>query len=97
MDSRDNRLDGTGSMVDWTRPAEFHFATEIDALNTVEELADELRSARRQVDETMRYLKAAIAASARTAEGPVKPQALIGHSGLARQTVYDALPNDAKD
>jgi len=92
MDSRDHRLDD-GSMVDWTLPAEFHFATEVDALETVGELADDLRAARRQVDETMRYLKAAIAASATTDEGPVKPQALITHSGLARQTVYDALPN----
>lgn len=81
--------DSNGSFVVWGQPATFEFADEIDALKTIDQLGDELRSARRQVEEITRYLKQAIADGHR--QVGVSPQALINTSGLARQTVYDVI------
>ncbi len=87
-DSREHR-NSDGSMIDWTREASFDFDSEVDALETLAELGDELRSAREQVREVTRYLQAAVIA----ARGQVdaSPTAIINHAGLARQTVYTML------
>lgn len=87
-DSRDHRSPD-GSMVDWTHEPAFDFVDEVDALETVAELGEELRSAREQVRQITRYLNAAVT-SARQQTG-ANPTALINHSGLARQTVYTML------
>ncbi len=78
--------------VDWTKEPIFDFATEVDALRTVELLGEDLRAAREQVRQVMRYMTAAVQATKRMdeAERPT-PQGIIGHSKLARQTVYDIL------
>ena len=80
--------------IDWTADPEFTFDTEVDALMTLQDLSEELASAREQVRQVMRYMTAAVKAAGEVAEengAPVKAQAIIGHSGLARQTVYDIL------
>jgi hypothetical protein len=83
-------------LVDWVSDPEFDFQTEIDALQMLQALGDELRSAREQVEHCMRYLTAAVkAAYAVREDEPVSKQAIIRESGLARQTVYDILGEDA--
>lgn len=79
--------------IDWTEEPDFKFLTEVDALQTLEMLGDDLKSAREQIKHLMRYIAAA-AVSARkgtVTEGAVSPQAIIGHTGLARQTVYNMI------
>lgn len=82
-----------GVEVDWTKEPSFYFSTEVDALMTLQDLGDQLASARRQVREIMRYMNAAVVA----ARVPYKngeqtsPTAIIGHSGLSRRTVYAIL------
>lgn len=88
-DSRSNRDPHTNSMISWVDQPEFEFADEVDALMTLHELGDELRAAREQVRHTMRYMQAAIVQA--RSQHDVSPQALIGESGLARQTVYTML------
>lgn len=79
--------------IDWTLDPTFKFATEVDALQTLEFLGHELKAAREQARQIMRYIQAAVDASqATTEDGKVAPQAIINHSGLARQTVYNMLP-----
>lgn len=77
--------------LDWTKEPVFEFATEVDALQALQFLGDDLRAAREQVSQIMRYMNAAVRAARTTAEGETQPQAIINHSGLARQTVYDIL------
>lgn len=79
--------------IDWTKEPVFDFETEVDALQALEALGDDLRNAREQARQIMRYIRAA-ATSARNGtrqDGKVQPQAIIGHTGLARQTIYDML------
>lgn len=85
-------LPGT-EQIDWTKEPVFEFETEIDALQVLQALGDDLRNAREQVRQTMRYIQAAASAARNGTrqDGKVKPQAIIGHTGLARQTVYDML------
>lgn len=80
--------------IQWGKVPKFEFSTEVDALMTLQDLRAELETARRQEREAMRYMVAAIKAAGAVTEVdgvPVKPQAIINHSGLARQTVYDIL------
>ncbi len=79
--------------IDWTKEPVFNFDNEIDALETLSVLGDDLRAAREQVRQIMRYMDGAVrAARAVTEDGEkVRPQAIINHSGLARQTVYNML------
>ena len=77
--------------VTWNHEPVFEFATEVDALQTVEVLGEQLRAAREQVNQTMRWIEAAIPAAHLNGEGKTQPQAIINHSGLARQTVYNLL------
>jgi hypothetical protein len=85
-------ITGPDFEVDWTKEPEFDFETEVDALQALEMLGDELRSAREQARQVMRYMAAAVKGAGAMDEGqrPTR-QAIIGHSGLARQTVYDLL------
>lgn len=78
---------------EWEREPRFNFATEVDALQTLEALADELDEARAKAARIMEYMKAAIIATRKVDEGhgKTRPQAIINHSRLGRQTVYDAL------
>lgn len=96
-DSRSRRFDnGDGSFVDWTREPEFEFADEVDALTTLQELGDELRTAREQVRQVTRYLHAAVRAAREQTDATTA--AIINESGLARQTVYTMLGSaDGKD
>ena len=83
--------------IDWTEEPEFKFLTEVDALQTLELLGNDLKAAREQIKYLMRYIQAA-AVSARNGtvqDGPVAPQAIIGHTGLARQTVYNMIGEKA--
>lgn len=77
----------------WNQAPNFVFDTEVDALIALDDLGDQLRAAREQVDQTMRYLRAAVRAADEVVEddGPIAFQALVNHSGLARQTVKDML------
>ncbi|MDH2424757.1 hypothetical protein [Sphaerisporangium sp. TRM90804] len=79
--------------VIWNKDPEFDFVNEVDALETLVDLGDQLRASREQTRQIMRYMRAAvIAARNATDDGErVSPQAIINHSGLARQTVYDIL------
>ncbi|MEV4806758.1 hypothetical protein AB0K18_42760 [Nonomuraea sp. NPDC049421] len=79
--------------INWAEEPDFRFLTEVDALQTLQQLGDDLRAARQQVKHLMRYIEAA-AVAARTGtiqDGPVKPQAIIGHSGVSRETIYGML------
>lgn len=80
-------------LVDWTKEPAFDFATEVEALQMIEALGEELRIAREQARHCMRYMAAAVQAARKPIEDgkPVSPQAIISHSGLARQTVYDLI------
>ncbi|MEV0306542.1 hypothetical protein [Nonomuraea fuscirosea] len=79
--------------IDWTKEPQFEFDTEVDALQTLQMLGEDLRSAREQVRQVMRYIQAAAVAARNGTQqdGKVKPQAIINHTGLARQTVYDMI------
>lgn len=81
--------EGTGT-IDWTAQPRFEFDTEADALETLQLLADDLRAAREQERQLLRYMEAAAVAARRGAgeDGPVTPQAIINHTGVARRTVY---------
>lgn len=82
-------LDGD---VRWDKEPVFEFATEVDALRTIELLGEDLRAAREQVRQVMRYLGGAVQATKTMDETErPKPQGIIGHSRLARQTVYNLL------
>lgn len=78
--------------VDWTAEPEFAFAYEMDALETLEMLAEQLEAAREQQRQVMRYMTAAVKNADAMDEGerPTR-QAVINYSGLARQTVYGIL------
>lgn len=84
-------------LVDWVSEPVFQFETELDALAMIQRLGEELGSARKQVEHCMRYLTAAVRAASNPIEDgkPVSKQAIISHSGLARQTVYDMLADEA--
>jgi hypothetical protein len=80
--------------VDWTNPAPtFKFHTEVGALATLDDLGSQLRSARRQVEEVMRYMRAAVLAAREPYEDgeQTTPTAIIGNSGLSRRKVYQIL------
>lgn len=79
--------------IQWGKTPDFKFDTEVDALMTLQDLSVELEAARRQVREVMRYMVAAVKAAGevRDEAGWARPQAIVSHSGLARQTVYDIL------
>ncbi|NUW45539.1 hypothetical protein [Nonomuraea rhodomycinica] len=84
--------------IDWTEDPDFRFLTEVDALQTLEMLGNDLRAAREQVKHLMRYIRAA-AVSARNGtvqDGQVSPQAIINHTKLARQTVYNMIGEKAE-
>lgn len=76
---------------DWTKEPVFEFETEVAALETVQTLGEDLQAARAQVRHLMRYMRAAVIAARHNGEGDTQPQAIINHSGLARQTVYNML------
>lgn len=82
--------DGAYSVNYLTDP-QFEFGNEVDALMTLQALSDELRSIRELERHTLRYMAAAAKAARQGAgsDGPVSPQAIITHSGVARQTVYN--------
>lgn len=83
--------------IGWTVDPVFQFDTEIDALQTLKTLGEELRTAREQVRHVLRYMEAAAKAAraGTTQDGQVTPQAIIGHTGVARQTVYNWIgPSD---
>lgn len=86
-----------GTDLDWTKDPVFEFATEVSALETVHALGQDLTAARDQVRQIMRYMTAAVQAARRVEEDgeSVTPQAIINHSGLARQTVYNMLGEDS--
>ncbi|MEU1550190.1 hypothetical protein [Nocardia sp. NPDC005745] len=77
--------------INWLVEPVFQFKTEVDALRTLDLLGEDLTTARQQVNQVMRYLEAAAKAahSGTTEDGPVKPQAIINETGLARQTIYN--------
>lgn len=77
-------------LVHWLHDPIFEFETEVDALQMLEVLGDELRAAREQVRHCTRYIATAVQAARRITEDgkPVSKQAIIGATGLARQTVY---------
>lgn len=78
--------------VNWTVDPVFEFATEVEALTALEFLSDDYRAAVEQSRHIMRYIKAAIAAAQTLPEDErPRPQGIINHTRLARQTVYDAI------
>lgn len=77
--------------LDWYKEPVFEFATESDALEALTWLGEDLKTAREQVRQITRYMAAAVRAARHNGEGETTPQSIIGHSGLARQTVYDML------
>jgi hypothetical protein len=86
----------------WTVDPLFEFTTEVQALMALEFMAEDYRAALKQAKQIMRYMKAAIAAARALPEGErPHPQAIIGHTRLARQTVYNILDGishgDAED
>lgn len=89
-------IGGADVEVDWTKEPEFDFRAEVDALETLECLSGQLRAAREQERQVMRYMNAAVRDTrAMTESERPTPQAIINHSGLARQTVYTMLADDA--
>ena len=82
-----------GVFVDWTAEPNFYFSTEADALTALQDLGEQLESARRQEREIMRYLKAAAHVARIPYENgeQTKVEAIINHSGLSRRTVYGWL------
>ena len=81
--------------ITWNHQPVFEFATEVDALQTVEVLGEQLRAAREHERQIMRWLEAAIPAAHHNGEGKTQPQAIINHSGVAQQTVYNILGADS--
>lgn len=79
---------------DWTKEPVFQFETEVEALMTVQQLGEEIAATREQLKHLMRYMAAAARAARHNGEGDTQPQAIINHSGLARQTVYNMLGED---
>ncbi|MGW6698874.1 hypothetical protein [Nocardia sp. NPDC055049] len=77
--------------VGYTVDPQFEFETEVDALMTLQLLADDLRGARELERHILRYMAAASAAAHRgtAQDGPVAPQSIIMETGVARQTVYN--------
>lgn len=71
----------------------FEFSDEIDAVQVLELLGDQVRSLRRQVAHTLRYVQMA-AHSAHEGEVGLSKRAIIAHSGLAKQTILDMFKDD---
>lgn len=85
-------ITGPDFEVDWTKEPEFNFAYEADALEAMEMLAEQLRAAREQERQVMRYMAAAVKGTKAMGEDErPTPQAIINHSRVARQTVYNML------
>ncbi|MFI6308495.1 hypothetical protein ACIBCH_41935 [Amycolatopsis thailandensis] len=84
---------GDDPLIDWVSEPVFEFESEVDALTMLDRLAEELDNARKQAEHTMRFLKAAVRSAGELREdgGKISAKALIDHSRLARQTVYDIL------
>ena len=80
-------------LVNWIHTPTFEFADEVEALQMLETLSEELRVARTQVRHCTEYIAVAIQAAGKVREDgkAISKQAIIGASGLARQTVYDML------
>ena len=76
----------------WTNEPVFDFATEVDALQTLDVLGEQLRAAREHVHQIMRYVEAAVLAARHNG---TRPQAIINHGGLARRTIYRMLAENA--
>jgi len=77
--------------IDWTvKKPEFAFDSEVQALMTLQNLGEDLKNARRQLQHVMRYMRAAVLAAREPMEDgkPVSKEAIIGHTGMARKTVY---------
>lgn len=83
-------------LIDWTVDPEFAFGTEVDALMALQQLDHELQGAREHVEHCMRYMKKAVRAARAVEEDGhrVSKEAIINHTSLARQTVYDMLKED---
>lgn len=83
-------------LVNWTIDPVFEFKTEVEALMALQQLDEELRAAREQVRHCMRYMGKAVQAARRVEEDgqKVSKEAIIGHTSLARQTVYNLLGED---
>jgi hypothetical protein len=88
-------ITGPDFEVDWTKEPVFDFAREVDALQTLTWLSEDLKAAREQERQVTRYMKAAVRGADAMGEGerPTR-QAIINHSGMARQTVYDTLDGE---
>jgi hypothetical protein len=84
---------GESDELNWTLDPVFAFATEVDALQVLQILADDLEAARKQLHHVMRYMEAAVKGAGATVEDGerIKPQAIINHTGLSRRTVYKWL------
>lgn len=80
-----------GVEVDWVSEPEFAFGTEVAALMTLEDLGAQLEAARKQVRHVMSWMSAAVIAARNNGEGKTNKEAIINHSGLARQTVHTLL------
>jgi hypothetical protein len=83
-------------LVDWTKEPVFDFISEVEALEMIAAIGDELRDAREHARHCMRYMAAAVQAARQVTEDgkKINPQAIINHSGLARQTVYNLIGKD---
>lgn len=83
-------------LINWLNEPVFEFPSEVDALEMLLALREELEAAREQVRHCMRYMSGAIQAARKVTEDGerVSKQAIIGYSGLARQTVYNILGED---
>ncbi|MBF6416991.1 hypothetical protein [Nocardia cyriacigeorgica] len=92
----DNLYSDNTDSIQWTADPVFEFATEVDALRTIQLLGEDLRTAREQVRQVTRYLQAAARAAhlGTTEDGPVQPQAIINESGVARATVYNWISDN---
>lgn len=86
--------------IDWTNAnPTYTFESEVDALETLQGLADQLHSAREQARHTMRYMQAAVLASQgpNGDDMPVSKQAVIAASRLSRRTVYGILGDEGAE
>ncbi|UUV34394.1 hypothetical protein NQK81_13365 [Amycolatopsis roodepoortensis] len=97
MEKRVVRL-GDDPLVDWVSDPVFEFDSEVEAMQMLDAIACELSEARAQAHHAMRFLKAAIRAAGEFEEDGhrISASAIIDFSGLARQTVYAALPADRR-
>lgn len=91
IDHVDDESPYPGVEVDWTKEPTFEFGTEVAGLMALQDLGEQLEAARQQVRHVMRYMTAAVIAARNNGEGETSKQAIIGHSGLARQTVFTIL------